>query len=220
MSRAAGLGAATARGTAVPPARTVRGASTVPAAVPVRPTRRRRDLRPRRARPGSSAELADLVAAVTGVAVALRSGALPAEAWRRAGVRAPLGVPPREELARRWPGQVGAVTTLVAAAELTATLGVAPATVLDRVAVTLARDAEAAGQRQAALAGPLATARLLGWLPVVGLGLGFALGADPLGVLLDGGAGSALLLVGAALLLAGRRWTARHVADAREAADG
>lgn len=173
-----------------------------------------------RRRAGPAAGLDDLVATVTGVAAALRSGAPPAEAWRRAGVRAPLGVPSREELERRWPGQRAAVATLVAAADLTVTLGVAPATVLDQVAATLVRDAEAAAQRRTALAGPLATARLLAWLPAVGLLLGVALGADPLAVLLDAGAGSALLLAGTLLLLAGRRWTRRYVAEARRAADG
>lgn len=165
-------------------------------------------------------ELADLLATLTAVAAALRSGAVPEQAWRREGVPAPLGVPGRAALLARWPGQTGALTTVLAAAELTATLGLAPATVLDQVADSLARDAEAAGRRRAALAGPVATARLLGWLPALGLGLGVALGADPVAVLLDGGGGSALLVTGGLLLLVGHRWTARCVAEARGEADG
>ncbi|WP_199424302.1 type II secretion protein F [Actinotalea solisilvae] len=160
------------------------------------------------------------MATLTAVAAALRGGAVPEEAWRRAGVRAPLGVPQRGALLARWPGQSGALATVLAAAELTTTLGVAPATVLDQVATSLARDAEAAGQRRAALAGPVATARLLGGLPVLGLGLGVALGADPVAVLLDGGAGSTLLVAGGLLLLVGHRWTARCVTEARGEVDG
>ncbi len=156
------------------------------------------------------------MAAVTGVAAALRSGALPAQAWRRAGVLAPDGAPEPADLARRWPGRPAAVATLVAATRLTATLGAAPATVLDQVAASLAREGEAAGQRRAALAGPLATARLLAWLPAVGPVLGLVLGADPVGVLLDGRGGTALLVAGLLLVLGGRRWTARLLADAQD----
>jgi tight adherence protein B len=62
---------------------------------------------------------------------------------------------------------------------------------------------------RARLAGPRATAGVLTALPVLGLGLGHLLGADPLGVLRGGLLGQALLIVGSGLLLAGLVWSDR-----------
>ncbi|MCE3555705.1 secretion system protein [Pseudonocardia sp. RS11V-5] len=62
---------------------------------------------------------------------------------------------------------------------------------------------------RARLAGPRATAGVLTALPVLGLGLGHLLGADPLGVLRGGLLGQALLVVGSGLLLAGLLWSDR-----------
>lgn len=88
---------------------------------------------------------------------------------------------------------------------------------LDRVGAALADEEAVEVQRRAALAGPRATVRVLTWLPLVGTGLGWSLGADPVGVLLDGGVGT-VLLVGAGLLTwAGRRWSGRLLRTAREA---
>lgn len=66
-------------------------------------------------------------------------------------------------------------------------------------------DAEAA--RTSALAGPRSTVRILAWLPVLGLGLGALMGADPLTTLLTTPWGLAALAAGAALTAAGRVWT-------------
>lgn len=85
---------------------------------------------------------------------------------------------------------------------------------LDRVAESIVADDEVDGERRAALSGPRSTATLLGWLPMLGMGLGFALGADPVGVVLRGGAGTTSAVIGGALLIGGRRWTARLVARA------
>ena len=64
-------------------------------------------------------------------------------------------------------------------------------------------------QLEAQLAAPRATARMLGLLPVVGLGFGVLLGADPLGWLLGSPLGLACLIVGVALTLGGTWWTGR-----------
>ncbi|MET1152669.1 hypothetical protein [Arthrobacter sp.] len=61
--------------------------------------------------------------------------------------------------------------------------------------------------RRTALAGPKATATLLGWLPLLGLGLGTAMGADPIDSLLLSASGWPVLVVGAALMIGARLWS-------------
>ncbi|MCL2850482.1 MAG: type II secretion protein F, partial [Micrococcales bacterium] len=89
------------------------------------------------------------------------------------------------------------------------------APVLDTVAQALAADAEAEAELGAALAGPRASARLVGWLPVFGLVLGVFVGADPVKVLADGGVGTVTGVVGAVLFVAGRVWSRALVDRAR-----
>ena len=60
---------------------------------------------------------------------------------------------------------------------------------------------------EAGLAGARATAAILAGLPLLGLLLGQALGADPVAFLLSGGAGGWLLLIGSALICAGLLWS-------------
>lgn len=59
----------------------------------------------------------------------------------------------------------------------------------------------------ASLQGPRTTALVLTLLPVVGLVMGTAMGADPLGLLFGGGLGGILLVVGVGLCCAGFAWT-------------
>ncbi len=59
---------------------------------------------------------------------------------------------------------------------------------------------------RAQLAGAWSTVAVLALLPVLGLGLGAALGADPLRVLLHGPAGLVCLAVGGLLETAGLLW--------------
>lgn len=61
----------------------------------------------------------------------------------------------------------------------------------------------------AGMAGARATAMVLAGLPVLGMGLGQLVGADPVRFLLSGGLGGALLVVGAALACAGLLWSDR-----------
>ncbi len=65
---------------------------------------------------------------------------------------------------------------------------------------------------EAQLAGPRATARMLGTLPLVGIGFGMMLGSDPLSWLLSSTPGRACLLTGAALVAVGSWWTGRIAA--------
>jgi tight adherence protein B len=60
---------------------------------------------------------------------------------------------------------------------------------------------------EASLAGARATGTVLACLPAVGIALGQAMGASPLGVLSGDGIGGVLLLVGSVLVCAGLLWT-------------
>ncbi|MGF0115417.1 hypothetical protein ACQFYA_03705 [Promicromonospora sp. Marseille-Q5078] len=156
--------------------------------------------------------------AVAQVVALLRAGAPPAAAWSRAlGVPVdPTGVPDVAALAPVV-GGVGHARSVVAAAALAGDVGAPLAAVLDAVSGALVAEAEARAEREASLAGPRATARVLMWLPLLGALLGWLLGADPLGTALDGGAGTAAVCLGLLLLAAGRAWTGRLVAAARTA---
>lgn len=151
---------------------------------------------------------------VVEAAAALRGGATPEAAWADQGVRCDDAVPRLTDLVVRLGLDAGQAAAVVGAARCAHELGAAPAAVLVRVAEALEADERAAVARRAALAGPHATARLLLWLPVLGLALGTALGARPWAVLLDGGTGTALGGAGVLLALAGRRWSRHLVAAA------
>jgi tight adherence protein B len=66
------------------------------------------------------------------------------------------------------------------------------------------------------LAGAWSTVVLLAVLPLVGLAMGWALGADPLGVLLHTAAGLVCLVVGGLLEAAGFCWAMRIVRGREE----
>lgn len=175
-----------------------------------------------------------LVEVLAMVGASLRAGRTPVEAWRATGVvTASDGVPAHGALlavatrgsggrlprapAGRGDRHLRHVVAVHAAARLAARLGAPLAPVLERVSDAIVADDEVEAERRAALAGPRSTAIVLGWLPVLGLLLGYGLGADPLGVVLDGGVGALSGLLGAVLLVAGRWWTARMLAGARAA---
>jgi len=131
------------------------------------------------------------------VAARLRAGAGPEEAW--------AGVPVSDH------------PTVRAAERLARELGAPLAEVLDEVAVGVADDEAAEGERRAALAGPTTTARVLAWLPAGGVLLALALGADLLAVATDGRLGTASLGLGLVLLGLGRVWVQVLVRAARRA---
>ena len=84
-----------------------------------------------------------------------------------------------------------------------------------RGAATALRDrAETARDVRTALAGPRATARLMAWLPLVGVAMAYLIGVDVVGALVAGPLGWGVAVLGAALAAAGRVWTARLVRDA------
>jgi tight adherence protein B len=157
----------------------------------------------------------DLIAATVEVTAALRSGADPARAWADVLGTPPArgGAPQEAEVlaalrtgarASRRPdaGLVRSVAVVVAATRLAVVLGAPLSEVLDRCTAALEAEDETASEVEAALAGPV---------------LGLLLGADPLGVLLDGRWGTLAGTGGLVLTLLGRRWISRMIRAARTA---
>jgi tight adherence protein B len=93
--------------------------------------------------------------------------------------------------------------------------GASLARVLDRLVEGLRDQRAARAEVDAALAPPRATARMLAVLPVFGVALGIAMGADPVSFLTNTDPGRACLLTGLALALAGVAWVERLAATAR-----
>ncbi|MCE0768347.1 secretion system protein [Pseudonocardia kujensis] len=180
-----------------------------------------------RARAGATTAATELAEAVSRIVEELRSGAHPATALDGARADGPLAaqaLAPAAAAARLGDDvpaalrrAAGARADLVAA-ELRRLAGAWSladrhgAPLADLLSGTLAdlrwRLAFEARVR-ARLAGPRATAGVLTALPVLGLGLGHLLGADPLGVLRGSLLGQVLLVVGSGLLLAGLLWSDR-----------
>jgi len=157
-------------------------------------------------------------AADPGVAAARVAGA--SGTGRRPWVRllVPLGgmLARRERPAAR--GDAEAWRDIAAAWRVATTVGAPLAESLRGLASALRDAREAADDVRVALAEPAATARLMGWLPLVAVGLGAVLGFDTFGVLLGQPLGIVCLLLGAALIFGAQRWSSRLVRRAR--ADG
>lgn len=99
-----------------------------------------------------------------------------------------------------------ALTELAAAWQVSLRSGAGLADVLERMSQALREQEDIAREIAAAVAPARATAQLLAVLPVVGLGLGTALGGDPLHVLFGTPVGTVLLVLGATLSLVGVLW--------------
>ena len=144
------------------------------------------------------------VAILASARAAAATGAPVADGIRRA---LPTAFQRQDREARIW-------SELAACLDIAEASGCPLADVLTRFAAQLEVEEDADAARQTALAGPKATVSLLTWLPVMGLGLGAALGVDPLGMLLETPLGLAALAAGIMLTVAGRIWSARLVAAA------
>lgn len=100
---------------------------------------------------------------------------------------------------------------LAACIEVAERSGAPLAAVLARYAVQRESRLDSDAARDTALAGPRATVRLLSWLPLFGLTVGYLIGVDPLAVLLGSAPGIAALCAGFVLMVAGRIWSSRLV---------
>lgn len=170
-------------------------------------TNRRRN----RQRDAREAAVAELTFALAGE---LRAGRTPSEALRAAATTAgPLsdaclaasaavaagGSAAAElEMASRLPGATR-LRSVAAAWRVTESAGGRVAVVLERLGEAMDRDDQVRRELDAALAAPKATMVLLAGLPMFGLGLGEAIGAHPIHLLLYTPIGWGLL-AGAALL--------------------
>ncbi len=182
------------------------------------PLRRRR---PARARATGAAEIASdvvtVAASVHRLAVLLQAGLPPARAWQltshgkdaaasAATVEADIG----GELERRG----GAWREVAVVWRVASTVGAPLADSLRGIADAL-RDAQQARDEVAvALAEPATTARLIAWLPLLGVVLVIAFGFD-LASALAHPLGGACTVAGLSLMLVARRWTVSLVRRAQ-----
>ncbi|MCL6673525.1 type II secretion system F family protein [Streptomyces panaciradicis] len=220
-SLAAGLVLAVAGASVVP---VVAGAAGVPLLRRMRLARR-----DRRAREHREGAVIGLCGALAGE---VRAGRQPGEALLQAArdsgglgdaqatvlAAARFGgdVPGALAVAARQPGAEG-LLGLAACWRVAVDQGAGLAAGLDRLEAALRAERDQRADLQAQLAGARSTALMLAGLPVLGLGLGSALGADPLHVLLHTGAGLGCLLVGGVLEGLGMWWAMRIVRGAEAA---
>ena len=171
--------------------------------------------------PGAEADAA--AESVLQLAVLLQAGLAPARAWAhlaQAGDAAASHVVAAHRDGSPLPEAIAGIGTpvwreIAAAYKVASVVGAPLADSLRGIAVALRDAHEAADDVRVALAEPAGTARLMGWLPLVALGLGALLGFDMLGTLITNPLGIASLVAGGILLGLARRWTGRLIARAR-----
>lgn len=96
--------------------------------------------------------------------------------------------------------------------QLAQTHGLAIATLMQAAQRDIAERERFRGRVEAGLAGARATAAILAGLPLLGVLLGHAIGAEPLTFLLSAGAGGWLLVVGTIFVCCGLLWSDRITA--------
>lgn len=175
----------------------------------------RRVLPGRRARRSDAVGAAAAAASTRTLAVLLQAGATPAGAWRHlaeAGDEHAQRVVERCSRGDAVPAAIaaegGSWHDVAAAWQVAATVGAPLAAVLRSLADSMLDAAAAADDVRIALAEPAGTARLLLWMPLAGLLLGFALGFDTWGTVTRNPVAAACVAFGALLIAVARRWTA------------
>lgn len=178
-------------------------------------------LRPRKATDAGD-DAADSAAVVRTLAVLLQAGARPVTAWQHladsehpVAVRVSRRLAAGDDLAAAIAAEGGAWADVAAAWEIATIVGTPMGETLRSLAESLQDAAAAADDVRVALAEPTGTARLLQWLPLTGLLLGFALGFDTIGVLVTNPFGLACVVAGIGLMGLARLWTARMVRAAQ-----
>lgn len=150
---------------------------------------------------------------------AVRALAEDAPEWRAAaGCTSPAEVP----VALLAAAEVGAGSgvqrawaTIAATWSVAVESGAPLAATLERAADDLRAHADVERQIDVALAGPIATARTVGFLPLAGLGLAVLLGVDVVGIVFGSIPGAVAAALGIGGLVAGTRWNRKLIAAAR-----
>lgn len=157
------------------------------------------------------------------LAVLLGAGLAPNRAWAYIG---DVDGGAAQDIARRI-GDGARATDAIAAQgrdwapiarawQVAAAVGAPLAETLHAIAASVRDAAEASDDVEIALAEPAMTARIMAWLPLAGVLLGFALGFDTLSVLTTQPIGVACALLGLSLMAIARWWTTRLVRRARD----
>ena len=165
-------------------------------------------------------ERADVLRALGALSAELDAGLAPDQALIRAG--GDPSVWPQATRAAEWGGPISdaldrdaqrvPVLAQVAACWRVGAQGSGLASSLKSVAHSSRAAEDVRVEMEGQLAGPRATARLLSLLPLVGVGLGAMLGADPLGWLTSTLPGRLCLVAGCLLTAIGVWWTGRIAA--------
>ncbi|MBX3100309.1 MAG: type II secretion system F family protein [Salinibacterium sp.] len=170
-----------------------------------------------------SPNLAEVATVTQRLAVLLAAGVAPASAWGHVAASTDSQIARRVatgvDLAAAAGGTTGlqreAWQGLAAAWSVATECGSPLAPALRDYAVSLRDLGDAQRDAQVALAGPVATARMVMMLPAVGVLFGLALGFNTLGTLVGTPIGWGCLVVGGSLLVLAARWNRRLVAAAR-----
>lgn len=110
------------------------------------------------------------------------------------------------------PGVLDAVGWLALATDVIDRSGAPSAAVYDGLAEGVLAELARVDEEEVALAAARTTAALLAALPFAGAGLGYAMGANVVGILVGSPVGRVCLVLGIAAWAGGRRWT-RHMVD-------
>lgn len=154
----------------------------------------------------------------------LRAGGTPSEALIRAAGSPPIW--PNAIAASRFgepvdrgflsdaemnPAIAPALRQLAACWHVGVTRGSGLAVSIERLVLSLRAQQDLTRTLRNELAAPRATSRMLAFLPVVGVAMGYLLGADPVAWFLGSSAGVVVLAIAVALTVAGSVWTRRIV---------
>ncbi len=173
----------------------------------------RRRRRARAAGKEAPDDVADPSAVLADAIALLEAGLSPGRAWQLAGVEVDAAGMPLAST-RVW-GEEGTVAASVAAAcALAQETGMPLARVLARVDDAVARERDARDAADAQLAGPRMSAKILRWLPLVGIVLAAAVDPGALAMLVTSPLGWVLLAAAGGLTWAGSAWMSRLVARA------
>lgn len=156
------------------------------------------------------------------VATRLRAGSSQENAWKQTFIRQGFnddgqvdeeGVPDvlRDLCQKKYRRKehaniVWALPQAIAVCRMSKISGIPTAEVLESCAEGITEAAEAAAARKVALAGPKSTARLLAFMPIMGILLGEMMGVEPLVFLTASPAGIGLLVVAGVLEVLGIMW--------------